>query len=167
MSATRILVFTTVVLGVVSWGCRTSRISMIHHEPRPVVYTNVAVGHVCTEECLDHYYNGSEIVVLRRHRHGYGCGHRWDGHNWVVIRRPRRHANVAPRVAVTTTHHHGPACGCVYNRAGSKWVKVSAGHIHGEGCGHVFYNGRWSLTTKSPHYKKRDKIYPKRVRRGH
>ncbi len=177
MSVTRLMMFVTVVVGVASCGCERLNVSMNYHEPRPVYRTQIDVGHICTEGCLDHYYNGSEVVVLRGHRHGYGCGHQWNSSYWVVVSQPqhydnvqvevapRRH-NVTPRVHVPTTHRHGPACGCVYNRAGSKWVKVSGGHIHGLGCGHVLHNGRWSVIIQSPSHNNRVKIHPRRIRRG-
>ncbi len=221
MSTIRLMVFATVVMGLASCGCERLNVALNYHEPRPVYRSHIDVGHICTDGCLDHYYNGSEVVVLRGHRHGHGCGHywdgshwgvtvsrghapavhvcgprchnhfwngsrlvvlgsghhhndscghQWDGRHWVVVSRTRHHndvhVDVAPRVHVTTTHHHGPACGCVYDRSGSKWVKVSAGHIHGAGCGHVHRDGRWSVTIESPNNENRVKIHPRKIKRG-
>ncbi len=58
--------------------------------PRSVVRSgrHVRTAHVCTRDCNHHYHDGSKLVVLQKgHRHGPGCGHRWDGHRWVRAKR--------------------------------------------------------------------------------
>jgi hypothetical protein len=46
------------------------------------------VAHVCTQACHHHYHNGTKLVVLKGHRHGPGCGHRWTGKHWVLAKAP-------------------------------------------------------------------------------
>lgn len=47
-------------------------------------------GHRCTADCLDHYYDGSQVVVLKGHRHDRGCGHAFNGTHWIDIKRKSR-----------------------------------------------------------------------------
>ena len=62
------------------------------HSSRPV-------RHVCTRDCHHHYYDGSRIIELPRHRHGPGCGHVWNGRYWVTgaERRPSRQPHICNR----------------------------------------------------------------------
>jgi len=42
-------------------------------------------GHRCTRACNEHYYDrGGKLVVIKNHRHGDKCGHRWEGDRWVL-----------------------------------------------------------------------------------
>lgn len=131
-------------------GCENGSLAINYHDHRPPPErTVVHVDHVCTEHCHHHYYDGDRVVVLREHRHGPGCGHYWDGRHWVVVvqKSPARDS-VRPihgprKVAVE--HVHGPDCGCAYDRAGSKWVRVKSGHVHGPHCGHLYIEGRWVI----------------------
>ena len=141
---------------VVLAGCRGGHVSFSfaeHHDPPPrVVRRAVHVRHVCTRDCHGHYWNGTRLVVLERHRHGPDCGHVWNGTYWVAA--VDTHARTAvrirphkPAVRKTTVvrHVHGPRCGHVYHRRLHKWVAVRKGHVHGPHCGHVLIEGRWTI----------------------
>jgi hypothetical protein len=39
----------------------------------------------------------------------------------------------------------GPVNVYVFDRRGSKWLKIRAGHVHGPGCGHVQFEGHWCI----------------------
>ncbi len=79
---------------------RPVRQSHVYVEPQPVHVTRIAADHVCDERCYDHVYNGSRVIVLRGHRHGPGCGHRWNGRYWVIAKAAsHRRSNDAHRVA--------------------------------------------------------------------
>lgn len=135
-------------------GCHSGSLSVNYHEHHPPRRT-VYVDHLCSPDC-DHYYDDDRVVVVRGHRHGPGCGHVFVDRRWVRVRRidpepviihkapPRRVVAPPPR-RVPVEHRHGPDCGCVYDRAGSKWVVVGREHRHGPGCGHVYIDGRWVI----------------------
>lgn len=114
--------------------------------------------HVCTHECHQHYWNGSKLVVLKGHRHGPGCGHVFEGSHWVVAvvgghdvgvvkvhKAPAARVHHAPARVVEVGPPPGPVHLYVFDRRGSKWLKIAKGHSHGPGCGHVHVEGRWSL----------------------
>jgi len=114
--------------------------------------------HVCTHDCHHHYWNGSKLMVLKGHRHGPGCGHVFDGSHWVVAvaggphggvvkvhKAPAARVHPAPTRVIEVGPPPGPVNLYVFDRRGSKWLKISKGHSHGPGCGHVHVEGRWSL----------------------
>ncbi|MGE3181974.1 MAG: hypothetical protein AB7N71_10105 [Phycisphaerae bacterium] len=88
-------------------------------------------GHVCGPRCATHFHDGTNIVIADRHRHGPGCGHHWNGDNWVVV------TTRAPRV-------RGHRCGidCNHHYDGDRVVQLPS-HVHGRGCGHVYNGNRW------------------------
>ena len=93
-------------------GC----VTVLRHEHyrRPVRRTHVHTTHVhprtvCTHDCPDCYYDGSRVVVIKGHRHGPGCGHHWDGRNWVVVRKVRPPVGVKVVPPRRTVHKAGPA----------------------------------------------------------
>jgi hypothetical protein len=44
------------------------------------------IKHVCTSDCHHHYHDGVKLVPVKKgHRHGPGCGHRWNGKHWVKV----------------------------------------------------------------------------------
>ncbi len=134
---------------VVLSGCRLGSLSINyhdddHHRYRPVRVTGVYAhaGHVCSQGCHDHYWDGTGIVVLSGHRHGSGCGHYWDGGHWIVTKVKVK----SRRFKVSKARHvHGPSCGHAYRDHNRKWIKIRKGHVHGSGCGHVFIEGRWTI----------------------
>lgn len=131
-------------------GCADGRFSFSYydHKPRPVRVTHVHrhARHVCTHDCHDCYWNGVKVVMLTGHRHGHGCGHVWDGGNWVIARKVNaKRMHPGPAKVKKVRHVHGPSCGCAYNRHGHKWVKIKRGHVHGPGCGHVYIEARWTF----------------------
>ena len=94
-------------------GCAGGRLSLSYYdrEPRPVRVTHVHrhAKHVCTHDCHDCYWDGIKVVVLKGHRHGPGCGHVWDGKNWIIARK----ANVVrvhpgPKKVKKVRRVHGP-----------------------------------------------------------
>ena len=68
---------------LVCLGCNGGRLSFSYHDHKPVRRTHVH-RHVCDHDCHHHYYDGTNLVVLKGHRHGPGCGHFWDGSRWVI-----------------------------------------------------------------------------------
>lgn len=120
---------------------------------------SVRGAHVCGPSCHDHYWDGGKIVVIGgKHRHGPGCGHYFDGTHWVLaVSRGPDHAVVEVGKAPATRVHPAPervvripappgdARYYVYDRSGSKWLKVKSGHVHGPKCGHVVVEGYWCL----------------------
>jgi hypothetical protein len=56
-----------------------------------------------------------------------------------------RRVHPGPTRVTPVEHIHGPGCGHVYDRAGSKWVIVGHDHVHGPGCGHAYIEGRWVI----------------------
>lgn len=153
------------VLGVGLWGCESTGVSFSYHDHDPPRrHVHVAHGHVCGHECA-HYWSGDGYVVVTGHVHGPGCGHVLTGGRWIVHRSGPTHVHVEPthvhvhetgpahvhrvnpppRRVVTVEHVHGPHCGCVFDRSGSKWLVVGKDHVHGPGCGHVYIEGRWTI----------------------
>ena len=141
------------------------RVSFSYYErgPRPV---HRRTTHVCTKDCHHHYHDGTRLVVTRGHRHGPGCGHVWNGRYWVPERKTVVYHVHKPKPKPVVVHKHKPV-GVhkhkarpgkkfvlktarpgkyyVYDRRGSKWVKIRKGHVHGPGCGHVYVDGVWCL----------------------
>ncbi len=76
-------------------GCAHGSLSVGYYDEEPVRHRH-ARTYVRTHGCPDCYYDGDRIVVIRGHRHGPGCGHRWDGRHWVVDRPNRVHPKVVP-----------------------------------------------------------------------
>jgi len=134
------------LVGAVAWagGC----VTVVHHEDPPVVVHRevyVEPTHVCTSACQHCFYNGSRVVVLERHVHRQGCGHRWDGHHWVAVGKKTRRDAPPPRP--TQVHVCSPRCpACFYN--GTAVITI-AGHHHASGCGHQWNGKHWVLATKS------------------
>ncbi len=97
--------------------------------------------HICGPGCHDHYWDGGKIVVIRdKHRHGPSCGHHFDGNHWVIaVSRDRPGPDRVVRIPAPP----GEAKFYVYDRRGSKWLKVAKGHTHGPKCGHVVVEGHW------------------------
>ena len=132
------------------------RISFSYYDRRPVYRHVSRVAHVCAYDCHHHYYNGSRLVVLRSgHHHGPSCGHHWDGTYWVALTSPLRHGHTPKAVVVRKgkAHHSrtvvigkAPGRHHVYDRRGSKWVKIHHSHVHGPSCGHFYVDGIWSLS---------------------
>ena len=149
-------------LALVGLGCSEGAFSFGYHDdpppPRHVTVIQVEPGHVCTPACV-HYYDGARYVVIRgKHHHGHGCGHVFDGSHWVVavVRTPEAkvvevHKAPAARVHPATVRvveippPPGPVNIYVFDRHGSKWLKIAKGHVHGPGCGHVHVEGHWCL----------------------
>ena len=136
------------LVGFVCSGCGGGRFSFGYHDHRPVRVTRVHrhTRHVCTHDCHNHYWDGTDVLVISDHRHGRDCGHWWDGAHWVLVGK-RKAARVHPQPAKVTRirHVHDASCGCVYDRRGHKWAVIRKGHVHRRGCGHVLIEGRWSL----------------------
>lgn len=121
--------------------------------------SHVHVDHVCGPSCHDHYWDGGKIVVIRgRHRHGPGCGHILEGGHWMIgVARGPNHVAVEVGKGPATRVHigadrvlripppPGPIDVYVFNRSGSKWLRIAKGHKHGPGCGHVHVEGHWCL----------------------
>lgn len=108
-----------------------------------VRYVRVDQRHVCSIDCDEHYVRDSKVVVVRGHRHGSGCGHEWDGRQWVIVRTPSK--------VVVKGHVCTPRCAHYYDQNGK--VVVLRGHRHGRDCGHVYDGQRWTVRTvvrKSP-----------------
>lgn len=61
-------------------------------QPTRVISTpaGVAPGHRCTSDCLNHYYDGTVVIVLDDHVHRRGCGHAFNGTYWIDIDRGSR-----------------------------------------------------------------------------
>lgn len=98
------------------------------------------VDHICGPGCHDHYWDGGKIVVIKgKHRHGPGCGHVLDGNRWVIA------VSRGPDRVVRIPAPPGDAKYYVYDRRGSKWLKIKTGHVHGPKCGHVVVDGHWCL----------------------
>ncbi len=72
-----------VAIGYWCAGCSGSVSFFDHDHPRRTTVVHVDEGHVCTENC-DHYYHEGKYIVVHKHRHGPGCGHRFDGGRWIV-----------------------------------------------------------------------------------
>ncbi len=45
-------------------------------------------SHHCTAECSDHFRQYDKIVTVYAHSHAAGCGHLWDGVNWLRLAKP-------------------------------------------------------------------------------
>ena len=71
---------------------------------RKVVRVQPERQHYCSVDCHHHYWDSQRTTYVKvdRHRHGPGCGHRWDGHHWVAVRRVER----APRGHQCTVDCH-------------------------------------------------------------
>ncbi len=97
-------------------------------------YEDVVIEHrhVCTDACFNHYYNGNRVVVIRGHRHGPNCGHRFNGRYWIRGKRVRR-GNVR-HVCTRNCNNH------VYQ--GGRLITVR-GHQHNRRCGHVWNGTYW------------------------
>lgn len=95
----------------------------------------IETRHVCTEyDCLNHYYDGRRVVVLRSHRHSANCGHIFNGRYWV--RGPRRVVRTG-HVCSRDCHHH--------YWDGARLIDLR-GHRHGPGCGHVWSGSYWVVS---------------------
>ncbi len=117
------------------------------------------VEHVCSYDCHHHYWDGGRLVVIQgRHRHGPGCGHAFDGRRWLVTvsrgpdrvvveggRGPAARAQPGPDRVVRIPAPPGPVNVYVFDRRGSKWLRIAKGHVHGPGCGHAHVEGHWCL----------------------
>lgn len=152
-------------------GCGDRKEKVVIYKERPVdrydddrdydeddyedVSVHVEHRHICTRNCLDHYYNGSRVIVLRSHRHHPGCGHLWNGSYWVVAAR-RGH----PRAAVRVPARHVCTRACNHYWNGSRIIDVQ-GHRHGPGCGHD-WNGTYWIAARAH---RGTVVVPKR--RGH
>ena len=88
--------------------------------------------HICTDACHNHFYNGNRVVVIRGHRHGPNCGHRFSGRYWIRGQRPRR-ASVR-HVCTRNCHNH------VFR--GGRLVTIR-GHQHDRRCGHIWNGQYW------------------------
>jgi len=146
-----------VVFALFCFGCQGGVAFNYNDEsPPPPRYIVVEQGHVCTPAC-HHYWDGAHYVVVRRgHVHGPGCGHVLTSGRWIVVAAgPAGHVRPAP-VPVARVHPApvrvveippppGPVNVYVFDRRGSKWLKLRAGHVHGPGCGHIYVEGRWSI----------------------
>lgn len=88
-------------------------------------------GHLCGPGCVNHFYDGNQVLIANRHRHGPNCGHHWNGDNWVVAR---------SRVARVRGHRCGINCNHFYD--GNRAVQLP-NHVHSRGCGHVYNGNRW------------------------
>ena len=86
-------------------GCHGGHLSVQYNGHRAHRTHYVDTAHVCTRHCQDHYYDGSRVVVIREHRHGSGCGHRWDGGHWVANRHVPGPTPVV-HVCRRDCHHH-------------------------------------------------------------
>jgi len=120
---------------------------------------HVRVEHVCGPGCHDHYWDGGRMVVIQgRHRHGPGCGHALVSNHWVLAvsgghghgsvevgKAPATLVHPAPQRVVRIPAPPGDVKFYVFDRRGSKWLKVSRGHVHGPHCGHVVVEGHWCL----------------------
>lgn len=42
-------------------------------------------AHACTAECEDHYREGDRITTIYQHKHKPGCGHLFDGRDWLRV----------------------------------------------------------------------------------
>jgi len=126
--------------------------SYAEEEPPPRVVM-VEPAHICTPGCPHYYHEGQYVVVKRGHHHGPGCGHVFDGRRWMVaVATPSGHVHVEsakvhppPARAVRIPPPPGHANAYVYDRRGSKWLKVSGKHVHGPHCGHVHVEGHWCM----------------------
>jgi len=88
--------------------------------------------HICNDGCFNHYYNGNRVVVLRGHRHGPDCGHRFNGRYWIRGKRVRR-GNVR-HVCTRNCNNH------VFQ--GGRLITLR-GHQHNRRCGHVWNGNHW------------------------
>jgi hypothetical protein len=55
----------------------------LYREAGRYIRITSSTTHICTPDCLDHYFDGEQLIFLRGHRHGPGCGHVWNGRYWV------------------------------------------------------------------------------------
>ncbi|MEK6798716.1 MAG: hypothetical protein AABZ12_07115 [Planctomycetota bacterium] len=111
-------------------------------------HLRVAAGHVCTPGCHEHYWDGSSVVVLRGHRHTPGCGHAFEGGRWIIVAGTPVRVQKAPAQEVRVVRIPPPPGHVnlhVYDRSGSKWIRLKAGHVHGPSCGHLLVEGHWCL----------------------
>jgi len=136
-------------------GCSEGSFSFnyVEDDPPPRVVV-VEPAHVCTPACAHYYHEGHYVVVKRGHHHGPGCGHVFDGRRWMVaVATPSGHVHVEaakgvhppPARAVRIPPPPGHVNAYVYDRRGSKWLKVSGKHVHGPHCGHVHVEGHWCM----------------------
>lgn len=118
-------------------GCQSGSFSLHIREERPAPVRYVQHSHVCTRNCHDHYYDGTRVVIISgRHHHGPHCGHYWDGHYWVLVRRTE------PREPV----HHVCTRGCHrHYYDGARLITIRSSHRHGRGCGHRWDGRHWVL----------------------
>jgi len=147
--------------GLALWGmgCTEGSFSFnyVEQEP-PVRVVHVEPAHVCTPACAHYYHDGRYIVVKRGHHHSPGCGHVFDGSRWVVVVTAGRGPDVVEVHNAPTTRVHpaptkvvyippppGAVNAYVYDRRGSKWLKVSGKHVHGPHCGHIHIEGHWCV----------------------
>ena len=105
-------------------------------------------GHVCTRACNAHYYDrGGQLVVIKGHRHGPNCGHRWNDGRWVVIGtgggRPVARPIGRP-VRPIANRPHVCTRGCSHFYDGKRLVALK-GHVHGRNCGHRWDGNRWII----------------------
>jgi hypothetical protein len=148
-----------VCLGCVTLlGCSEGSLSFSYaeHDPPPRVVV-VEPTHICTSGCGHYFHEGHYVVVKRGHHHGANCGHAFDGRRWVVaVSGPAGHVHVesggsakhvatAPVRAVRIPPPPGSVNAYVYDRRGSKWLRVSGRHVHGPSCGHVHVEGHWCM----------------------
>lgn len=125
------------------------------------------LGAACSLSYTEVHDRPSQRHVRVRHVHGPDCGHVWDGHTWVVVRRGHVHGPdcghhydgnrwviraSGSRVRHTgSVHVHGDARGHVHGRDcghyfdGRTYVRVSRGHVHGPNCGHHFTGSHWEI----------------------
>ena len=140
---------------IVCFGCQGGfALNYYDDDPPPPRYVVVEQGHVCTPSC-HHYWDGDRYIVVRRgHVHGPGCGHMLNSGRWIVVTGPSARV-VAPAPAVRVhepptrvvriSPPPGPVNVFVFDRRGSKWIRIKAGHTHGPGCGHVLFEGHWCI----------------------
>jgi hypothetical protein len=154
------IIGTALSLGLIGVkGCSEGSFGFSYTEeappPRMVV---VEPAHICTHACAHYYHEGEYLVVRRGHRHGPMCGHAFDGRRWVVaVATPSGRVHVESTAPPKQVHPPpvravripapppGNVNAYVYDRRGSKWLKVSGKHVHGPHCGHVHVEGHWCM----------------------
>lgn len=93
-TAIKLAVLSVITIGATGCHRLSYRYDDDHHHRRgrraaraARAYAYTHPRHVCSRDCHDHYWDGSQYVSLRRsHHHGHNCGHHWNGKAWLSVR---------------------------------------------------------------------------------
>lgn len=97
-------------------------------------------SHQCDRQCDQHFWNGSRLIKLNNHKHGYGCGHQFKNNRWEISFRATKHGSrfsLSGHTCNENCHNH------YWN--GAKLVSLKR-HRHRANCGHQWDGSHWVVS---------------------